>query len=133
MRPGRSPLILPIVLVVVGVLLLLKNFLLVENLDLLQYWPIVLILAGVQLLIRGDIGFTWQSQTFGITRGSVQTASLEANSGELDVRVRAQRRKARLIASQYTGRSRPNPNARGQHARISMHRSQSRPFSLTAM
>jgi hypothetical protein len=131
MRPGRSPLILPFVLVVVGVLLLLKNFLLIENLDLLQYWPIVLILAGVQLLFRGDIGITWQSQTFGITRGSVQTASLEANSGELDVRVRALRREGRLIAGQYTGRSRPNLNVRGSHARLSMQRGQTWPFSLS--
>ncbi len=129
MRPGRPPLILPILLVVIGVLLLLKNFLLIENIDVLQYWPVVLILAGVQLLIRGDIGITWQAQTFGITRGSVQTATLEASSGELDVKIRALRREGRLVAGQYTGRSRPNLNVRGSHARLTMQRGQTWPFS----
>ncbi|MCC7451945.1 MAG: hypothetical protein IT324_31350 [Anaerolineae bacterium] len=129
MRPGRPPLILPILLVGIGVLLLLKNFLLIENVDVLQYWPVVLILAGVQLLIRGDIGITWQAQTFGITRGSVQTATLEASSGELDVKIRALRREGRLVAGQYTGRSRPNLTVRGSHARLSMQRGQTWPFS----
>ena len=41
----------------------------------------------VPLLVRGDLGITWQSQTFGITRGSVQSATLEASSGELDVKM----------------------------------------------
>jgi hypothetical protein len=130
MRPGRAPLILPILLVVIGVLLLLKNFMLVENVDLLQYWPVALILAGVQLLTRGDIGLTWQAQTFGITRGNVQTASLEASSGELDIKIRALRREGRLVAGQYTGRSRPNLNVRGTHARLTMQRGQTWPFSL---
>src|SRR5512142_1880009 len=129
MRPGRPPLILPILLVVVGVLLLLKNFLLIGNMDLLQYWPILLVLAGIQLLTRGDIGITWQTQTFGITRGSVQSASLEAISGELDVKIRALRREGRLIAGQYTGRSRPGLVVRGNQARLVMQRGQTWPFS----
>ncbi len=129
MRPGRSPLILPLVLVAIGVYLLLRNFLLVENLDLLKYWPVLLILLGLQLLLRGDIGITWQSQTFGITRGSVQTASLETSSGEIDVKVRALRREGRLIAGQYAGRSRPGLTVRGDHARLFMQRGQTWPFS----
>jgi hypothetical protein len=129
MKQGRSPLILPLILIAIGVLLLLRNFLLIENIDLLRYWPVLLILLGLQLLIRGDLGITWQSQTFGITRGSVQTAALEANSGELDVKIRALRREGRLIAGQYTGRSRPNLNVRGDHAQLSMQRGQTWPFS----
>src|SRR5258707_293712 len=130
MRPGRSPLILPLLLIAIGVVLLLKNFLLVENLDILQYWPVLLVLAGLQLLVRGDLGITWQSQTFGITRGSVQSASLEASSGELDVKIRALRREGRLIAGQYTGRSRPMLDVHGDHARLNMQRGQTWPFSM---
>ena len=48
--------------------------------------------------LRSDLGITWQMQTFGITRGAVQVASLEACSGELDVKIRALRREGRLIA-----------------------------------
>ncbi len=130
MRSGRPPVILPILLIAVGVVLLLRNFLLIENIDLLQYWPIVLVLIGLQLLLRGDIGLTWQVQTFGITRGSVQTASLEASSGELDVRIRALRREGRLVAGQYTGRSRPGLKVDGDHARLQMQRGHTWPFSL---
>jgi hypothetical protein len=131
MRAGRSPLILPLLLIVVGVVMLLRNFLLIQDVDILKYWPALLILVGLQLLTRGDIGLTWQSQTFGITRGNVQSAALEASSGELDVKIRALRREGRLIAGQYTGRSRPNLNVRGEHAQLSMQRGQTWPFSLS--
>jgi hypothetical protein len=130
MRSGRPPLFIPILLIIVGVVLLLRNFLLIENIDLLHYWPVVLVLLGIQLLLRGDIGITWQVQTFGITRGSVQTATLEASSGELDVKVRALRREGRLTAGQYTGRSRPGLHVEGDHARLQMQRGQTWPFSL---
>ena len=130
MRPGRPPFIVPLLLIGIGVVLLLKNFLLVENFDLLQYWPVLLVFAGFQLLLRGDIGITWQGQTFGITRGSVQSASLEASSGELDVKIRALRREGRLIAGQYSGRSRPSLSVRGEHAQLTMQRGQTWPFTL---
>ena len=130
MRSGRPSLVMPLVLIALGVVLLLRNFLFIENIQILQFWPVVLVLAGLQLLWRGDLGITWQTQTFGITRGSVETASLEANSGELDVRVRALRREGRLIAGQYTGRSRPGLAVRGDHAHLVMQRGQTWPFSL---
>src|SRR5260221_7796957 len=132
MRPGRPPLILPFVLLILGVLFLLRNFLLLDNPDLMKilgYWPVLLILLGLQLLLRGDLGITWQAQTFGITRGRVETASLEAVSGELDVKIRALRREGRLVAGQYTGRSRPNLTVRGTQAYLSMQRGQTWPFS----
>lgn len=129
MRPGRAPFFVPLLLIGIGVVLLLKNFLLVENFDLLQYWPVLLVLAGFQLMLRGDIGVTWQGQTFGITRGSVQSAALEASSGELDVKIRALRREGRLIAGQYSGRSRPNLSVRGDHAELTMQRGQTWPFT----
>src|SRR5689334_6258722 len=114
MRPGRPPFIIPLLLIGIGVVLLLKNF---------------LVVAGLQLLLRGDIGLTWQGQTFGITRGNVQSAALEASSGELDVKIRALRREGRLIAGQYSGRSRPNLNVRGDHAQLTMQRGQTWPFT----
>lgn len=126
----RPPLIVPLLFVVVGAALLLRNFLLIENVDVLRFWPILLVLAGVQVLLRGDLGFSWQSQTFGITRGNVQSAALEASSGELDVKVRALRREGRLIAGQYTARSRPTLGVRGTHARLSMQRGQTWLLSL---
>ena len=129
MRPGRPPFIVPLLLIGTGVALLLRNFLLVENFDLLQYWPALLVVAGLQLLLRGDIGITWQGQTFGITRGSVQSASLEAASGELDVKIRALRREGRLIAGQYSGRSRPSLSVRGDHAHLTLQRGQTWPFT----
>lgn len=130
MRSTRPPLVVPILLVGVGVLLLLSNFRIIENIDLLRFWPVLLVLAGVQLLLRSDIGISWQAQTFGITRGVVQTASLEASSGELDVKIRALRREGRLIAGTYTARSRPSLDVRGEHARLVMQRGQTWPFSL---
>ncbi len=130
MRSSRPPLILPLLLIGVGVFLLLRNFLLVQDFNILQYWPVLLVLAGAQLLLRGDIGLTWQGQTFGITRGNVQSASLEASTGELDVKVRALRREGRLIAGQFTGRSRPSLSVRGEHAHLIMQRGQTWPFSL---
>ncbi len=130
MRSNRPPLILPILLIGIGVALLLHNYLLLDTVDVLRFWPLLLIAAGAQLLWRGDLGFTWQAQTFGITRGNVQTAALEASSGELDVKVRALRREGRLIAGQYTARSRPSLGVRGTHARLSMQRGQTWLLSL---
>lgn len=130
MRSSRAPLLLPLLLVVIGAVLLLTNFSLIPDFGLARFWPVLLILIGLQLLFRGDIGVTWHTQTFGITRGTVQTASLEASSGEIDVKIRALRREGRLVAGQYTARSRPTLNVRGTHARLTMQRGQTWPFSL---
>jgi len=130
MRSNRPPLILPLALVIVGVALLLHNYLLLDAVDILRFWPVLLIAAGAQLLLRGDIGFTWQAQTFGITRGNVQSAALQASSGEIDVKLRALRREGRLIAGQYTARSRPALGVRGTHARLTLQRGQTWLLSL---
>ncbi len=111
----------PFVLIIGGALLLLGNFLLID-LDVSAYWPLVLVLLGIQLLARGDIGLGWSDHTFGITRGSVQSASLEVESGELDVQLRALRKPGRLIAGQYTARSRPALTVRNNHATLKMQR-----------
>lgn len=129
MRSTRAPLILPLLLLIVGVVLLLNNFLLLENVDILRFWPAVLVLAGLQLLLRGDIGISWQTKEFGITRGTVQTASAEVSSGEIDVKVRALRREGRLVAGHFTARSRPQLTVRNNHARLQFQRGQTWPFS----
>jgi hypothetical protein len=128
-QPKRTPWFWPIVLVAGGVLLLLHNLLLVDF-DVIAYWPVLLVLLAIQLLLRGDIALTWQAHTFGITRGSVQSASLEVESGELDVQIRALRRPGRLIAGQYTARSRPALNVRHNHATLKMQRGQTWWLSL---
>ncbi|HRE49081.1 MAG TPA: DUF5668 domain-containing protein [Aggregatilineales bacterium] len=130
MRFSRPPLLIPLGLVALGVVLLLGNFRLIDAGTILRFSPALLIVAGLQLLLRGDVGLTWQMQTFGITRGTVRTASLEASAGELDVKIRALRREGRLIAGQYTARSRPELETRGDHARLFMRRGAAWAFSL---
>ncbi len=128
-QTGRMPFIWPLVLVVAGVLLLLNNFLLIE-INVLEYWPAVLILLGLQLLWRGDLAPSWQAQTFGITRGSVSSGTLEISSGEIDVRLQASQRTGRLITGQYTARSRPALNVRNNHAMLTLRRGHTWLFSL---
>jgi hypothetical protein len=128
-QPRRTPWLWPILLMIGGVILLLKNFLLVDF-DVRPYWPILLLALGIQLLVRGDIGPSWQAHTFGITRGSVQSGSIEIESGELDVQLRALRKSGRLIAGQYTARSRPALTVRNNHATLRMQRGQTWWLSL---
>lgn len=119
----------PLVLIIGGVLLLLDNFLLIDA-NLKPFWPLILAALGIQLLLRGDIGLSWQSHTFGITRGSVQSASIEIESGEIDVQLRALNKPGRLIAGQYTARSRPALNVRNNHAYLQLRRGQTWWLSL---
>lgn len=119
----RTVWLLPLLLVVVGVLLLLDNFLLLD-VDLTPYWPWLLVLAGLQVLVKGDIAPSWQAHSFGITRGSVRSGTLEIESGEIDVQIRALRKPGRLISGQYTARSRPSLNVRNNHATLQLQRGQ---------
>ncbi len=128
-QPKRAPWLWPLLVMIGGVLLLLDNFMLLE-VDVRPYWPVILIALGVQLLLYGDIAPSWQAHTFGITRGSVESASLEIESGELDVQLRALRKSGRLIAGQYTARSRPDLTVRHNHATLRMQRGQSWWLSL---
>ena len=128
-QPKRAPWLWPLLLTVGSVMLLLHNFLLIDF-DVAPYWPVLLVALGIQLLLRGDIGPSWQAHTFGITRGSVQSASIEIESGELDVQVRALRKPGRLTAGQYTARSRPSLTVRNNHATLRMERGQTWWLSL---
>lgn len=128
-QPKRAPWLWPLVVMIGGLILLLDNFLLID-IDVTPYWPVILIALGIQLLLYGDIAPSWQAHTFGITRGSVESASIEIESGELDVQLRALRKPGRLIAGQYTARSRPGLTVRHNHASLRMQRGQSWWLSL---
>lgn len=123
-----APLFFPITLVLVGIVILLNNFLLI-NADIVSLWPALLILIGLQLIWRGDLAPSWQAHTFGITRGSVESASLEVSSAEIDVRVRPLAQAGRLISGQYTARSRPRLAVRNNHASLVMRRGDTWLFS----
>lgn len=119
----------PFMLVVVGALLLLHNYLLLEF-NVLDLWPVLLILLGLQVVLRGDIGLSWASQPFGITRGSVEAGTLQVSSGELDIQLSALQQPGRLIAGQYTARSRPALETAGNRAILTMQRGNTWQLSL---
>ncbi|MBN1287363.1 MAG: hypothetical protein JXB47_18325 [Anaerolineae bacterium] len=120
-EPNRPPRFWPLIAIVAGVVLLLANFRLIDF-DVLQLWPLLVVAVGLQALLQGDIGISWQGQTFGITRGSVEQATLEADAGEIDLRLRALRKEGRLLAGQYTARSRPTLEVEHNHATLRMRR-----------
>jgi hypothetical protein len=128
-QPKRAPWLWPLIVMIGGLILLLKNFFLID-VSVAPYWPVILVALGIQLLLYGDIVPSWQAHTFGITRGSVESASVEIESGDLDVQLRALRKSGRLIAGQYTARSRPGLTVRHNHASLRMQRGQSWWLSL---
>jgi hypothetical protein len=97
------------VFLLVGVLLLLHNFLLLPNLNIVHFLPLLLVLLGLQILLRGDYVPSEDTRTFGITRGKVESAILEVSAGEIDVTLQAMatRNTERLIAGQYANHARP--------------------------
>jgi hypothetical protein len=121
-KQSRGPWMWPLALVGVGLVLLLDNFLLLGDFELVNLWPLLLVVAGAQILLRGDLVPSWESRTFGITRGSVESATLEVSAGEIDVEARALQREGRLIAGQFASQSRPALNVTGTHAHVKMER-----------
>jgi hypothetical protein len=118
------------VLALVGIILLLDNFLLLGDFDPTRLWPLLLVFAGAQLLLRGDLLAGNQSRTFGITRGSVEAATLEVSAGEIDVSARNLQREGRLIAGQYAAGSRPAMGIDDTRAYIRMNRAATPWFSF---
>jgi hypothetical protein len=118
-------------LVIVGVLLLLDNFLLLGDFEPTRLWPLLLLIIGAQVLLQGDLLPARQGKTFGITRGSVEAAILEISAGEVDVNVRALRREGRLIAGQFASDSRPNMQVQDTQAHIRVDRGVTPWWSLT--
>lgn len=121
-RGTRGPLLWPLVLVVAGVALLLNNFLLLSGFNLSALWPLLLVIAGAHLLIRGDIIPRTEGRPFGITRGSVESATIEISAGEIDISARALQREGRLIAGQFAADSRPDLQVTDTHAVLRMDR-----------
>lgn len=132
-QTSNGPLIWPILLVLVGGLLLLANFFLLGNFQLTQLWPLLLVLVGAQILLRGDAKLSEDTRTFGITRGSLESATLEINSGEVDVRIRAlpPQSAERLIAGQYAPQARPALHAEDTHAHLTFQRGATPWFAQT--
>jgi hypothetical protein len=63
------------------------------------------------------------NRTFGITRGSVESATLEISSAEIDVQIRALQQEGRLIAGQYALASRPVMRVGETHTHLKLDRS----------
>lgn len=122
-RRSRGPVLWPLLLAIVGIILLLDNFLLLGGFDAALLWPVVLVVLGAQILLRGDLLPGTHHQTFGITRGSVEAAILEISAGEIDVHVRALQRQGRLIAGQYAAQSRPQMQVHDTLAHLKLARS----------
>lgn len=121
-KGSRGPWIWPLGVAAIGAALLLHNFLLLENFNVMRLWPLLLVAAGAGILLRGDLIPSAEARTFGITRGSVESAALEISAGEIDVAVRALQREGRLIAGQYAANSRPTMRVQDTHTHLKLDR-----------
>ncbi|MBZ0289432.1 MAG: hypothetical protein K8I30_17560 [Anaerolineae bacterium] len=122
METKRGPVIWPLALAAVVVVLLLDNFLLLGDFDATLLWPLLLVLVGAQILLQGDFVPDRNAKTFGITRGSVESATLEVSAGEIDVTMRALQREGRLIAGHFAAQSRPIMRVDNTRAHLIMNR-----------
>lgn len=121
-RGSRGLWLTSLVLIALGILLLLNNFLFLGGFNLASLAPLVLVVLGALILLRGDIVPGREARSFGITRGSVQSATLEISSGLIDVSARALGREGRLIAGQYAFDSRPGLEVQNAHAHLRLDR-----------
>ena len=116
---------------VFGIVLLLNNFLLLGDFNALSLWPLALVIIGAMILVRGDVLPSAEGRTFGITRGSVELATLEISAGEIDVQLRGLQQEGRLIAGQYALASRPAMRVSDTHTHLVMSRSATPWYSLS--
>ncbi|GAB4508570.1 MAG: hypothetical protein OHK0046_01390 [Anaerolineae bacterium] len=123
-RKISRPWLWPALLIIVGIVLLLDNFLLLGDFNAVALLPLLLVVAGAQILVRGDLIPSSEARTFGITRGSVQAATLEISSGAIDVDVRPLQRPGRLVAGQFAAETRPYLDVQEYDAHLRMLRSQ---------
>jgi hypothetical protein len=121
-KGSRGPWLWPLALAAVGVVLLLNNFLLLGDFNVTALWPLLLVIIGATILLRGDFAPNTDGRTFGITRGSVELATLEISSGEIDVTIRALQQEGRLIAGQFASNSRPALRVNETHTYLKMDR-----------
>jgi hypothetical protein len=119
---AKGPWLWPLALAGLGLVLLLQNFLLLGDFNVVALLPLLLVVIGAQILLRGDFAPSADSRTFGITRGSVESAALQISAGEIDVELGALQREGRLIAGQYAPQSRPGLFVEGTHTTLVMER-----------
>ena len=74
------------------------------------------------VLLAGDINLGGQPRTFGITRGTVESGTVEISAGEVDVKLHANLREGRLVTGQYAANSRPSLDVRDNYAHLKMDR-----------
>jgi hypothetical protein len=131
---SKSPIIWPLALVAIGVILLFHNFILLGDLNIINLSPLILVLIGAWILLRGDIRPSDHAKSFGITRGSVESATLDIRSGEIDVAIAMlpTSNQERLIAYRsYPVQSRPELKVDGVHTQLTMRRQHTPWFSYT--
>jgi len=121
-RATRGLLIGSLALIALGIVLLLNNFLLLTNFNVGAFAPLILVILGAIILLRGDLLAGGEARTFGITRGSVERATLDISAGEIDVSAQPLQREGRLIAGQYALNSRPALDVQENNATLIMHR-----------
>lgn len=129
-KSSRSFGLWSIALIVLGIILLLNNYLLITGFNIASLWPLLLVVAGALILLRGDLFPADSGRNFGITRGSVESATLEINAGAVDVSARPLHREGRLIAGQYAADTRPALDVQHNHAHLKMDRSATPLLSL---
>jgi len=130
---AKSPIVWPLALVAVGVILLLHNFILLGDFNIINLSPLLLVVVGAWILLRGDIRPSENAKSFGITRGSVESATLDIRSGEIDVIVSMlpASNQERLIAFRsYPVQSRPDLKVDGVHTQLSVRRPHTPWFSF---
>ncbi|MBC8098633.1 MAG: hypothetical protein H7Y11_04265 [Armatimonadetes bacterium] len=115
---ARGPFLWSLVLIVIGGALLLDNFLLLGDFEVTRLLPLVLVVAGAQLVLRGDLMPSSAVRPFSITRGSVESGTLEISAGEIDVQVRGLQREGRLVAGQFAADARPQLAVDGAHTTL---------------
>ncbi|MCU0498773.1 MAG: hypothetical protein MUF87_15590 [Anaerolineae bacterium] len=100
-KETRAPLLWSLLLIVIGVVWLLDSFLLLGDFNPLGLLPLVLVIAGAQILLGGDIQLITKTHSFFLTRGSVQSGTIEVSAADIDVEIRPLQREGRLIAGQF--------------------------------
>lgn len=117
-------------LAALGVILLLDNFLLISGFSVITLLPLIFVVAGAVVLLRGDVLAGGSGKTFGITRGSVETVALEVSAGAIDVQIYPLQREGRLIAGQFAADSRPALDVDGVNAKLRLDRAATPFFSF---
>ncbi len=119
----RGSSLLMVGVLILGIILLLNNLLLLGDFNVWALWPLLLVVAGGRILLKGDLTDSMQGRTFGITRGTVESCTLEVSAGEIDVQIAGLAREGRLAAGEFADRSRPALDVHDTHANLRMLRS----------